>query len=84
MRDALIAAAHGYKLAGFLGVLVVCGTATALAAWLVRRYSPHASGSGIPHVEAVLNGALKPVPIGLVPVNSSEASSPLVPASTRP
>ena len=68
MRDALIAAAHGYKLAGFLGVLVVCGTATALAAWLVRRYSPHASGSGIPHVEAVLNGALKPVPIGLVPV----------------
>ena len=25
-----------------------------LAAWLVRRFAPHASGSGIPHVEAVL------------------------------
>jgi CIC family chloride channel protein len=68
MRDALIAAAHGYKFAGFLLVLVVCATTTALAAWLVRRYSPHASGSGIPHVEAVLNGTLKPAPIRLIPV----------------
>ena len=68
MRDALIAAAHGYGLAGFLLVLAVCGVATALAAWLVRRYAPHASGSGIPHVEAVLNGSLEPAPIGLAPV----------------
>ncbi len=68
MRDALIATAHGYKFAGFLLVLVVCAAATALAAWLVRRYSPYASGSGIPHVEAVLNGTLQPAPISLVPV----------------
>jgi chloride channel protein, CIC family len=68
MRAALIAAAHGYGLAGFLLVLLVCGAATALAAWLVRRYSPRASGSGIPHVEAVLNGSLEPAPVGLVPV----------------
>jgi chloride channel protein, CIC family len=68
MRDALIAAAHGYEFAGFPLVLVVCATATAVAAWLVRRYSPHASGSGIPHVEAVLNGILKPAPIRLIPV----------------
>jgi CIC family chloride channel protein len=68
MRDALIAAALGYGLAGFLLVLVVCGVATALAAWLVRRYAPHASGSGIPHIEAVLNGSVEPAPIGLVPV----------------
>ena len=68
MRDALIAAADGYGLAGFLLVLVVCGVATALAAWLVRRYAPHASGSGIPHIEAVLNGSVEPAPIGLVPV----------------
>jgi chloride channel protein, CIC family len=67
-RDALIAAAHGYGLAGFLLVLVACGAATALAAWLVRRYAPHASGSGIPHVEAVLNGNLGPAPIGLAAV----------------
>jgi CIC family chloride channel protein len=68
MRGALIAAAHGYGVAGLLLVLVTCGAATALAAWLVRRYAPHASGSGIPHVEAVLNGSLEPAPIGLAPV----------------
>ena len=33
---------------------VTAGLAAAVAAWMVRRYSPHASGSGIPHVEAVL------------------------------
>ena len=33
-------------------VIAACAAATAVAAWLVRRYSPHASGSGIPHVEA--------------------------------
>jgi chloride channel protein, CIC family len=68
MRGALIAVAHGYGLAGLLLVLLMCGAATALAAWLVRRYAPHASGSGIPHVEAVLNGSLEPAPIGLAPV----------------
>ena len=68
MRDALIAAAHGYQLAGYLLVLAVCATATTLAAWLVRRYAPYASGSGIPHVEAVLRGTLKPAPMRLVPV----------------
>ena len=68
MRGALIGLAHGYGFAGLPLVLVVCGAATALAAWLVRRYAPHASGSGIPHVEAVLNGSLEPAPIGLAPV----------------
>jgi CIC family chloride channel protein len=68
MRNALIATADGFGLAGFVLVVMVCGAATALAAWLVRRYSPRASGSGIPHVEAVLNRILEPAPIGLVPV----------------
>jgi CIC family chloride channel protein len=35
---------------------------------LVRRYSPYASGSGIPHVEAVLHGELPPAPYRLIPV----------------
>src|SRR5262249_61822002 len=30
--------------------------------------SPYASGSGIPHVEAVLSGQLPPAPVSLVPV----------------
>ena len=68
LRGALVTAAHGYAFAGFLLVLLACGAATALAAWLVRRFSPDASGSGIPHVEAVLNGIVEPAPVGLVPV----------------
>jgi chloride channel protein, CIC family len=67
-RDALIAWAHGREAIGFLFIVASCAAATALAAWLVRRYSPHASGSGIPHVEAVLRGDLSPAPFRLIPV----------------
>ena len=55
-RDALIAWAHGQALVGFCRRRGL-RAAAALAAWLVRRFSPHASGSGIPHVEAVLRRA---------------------------
>lgn len=67
-RDALVDWALGQAVAGFLLVVLACAGATALAAWLVRRYSPHASGSGIPHVEAVLHRELPPASFGLVPV----------------
>jgi chloride channel protein, CIC family len=68
LRDALITWAHGGRLAGLLLVTVVCAAATAVAAWLVRRYSPEASGSGIPHVEAVLSGEVPQAPYRLIPV----------------
>jgi chloride channel protein, CIC family len=68
LRNALIEWAHGQEAVGFLVVLAVCAGATAIAAWLVRRYSPHAAGSGIPHVEAVLRGELPPIPFRLIPV----------------
>src|SRR5215472_13264391 len=53
---------------GFFLVLILCAAATALAAWLVRRFSPQASGSGIPHVEAVIRGELPQAPFWLIPV----------------
>ena len=56
IRNALITWAHGYSLLGLAIVVALAAAATALAAWLVRRFSPEASGSGIPHVEAVLHG----------------------------
>jgi chloride channel protein, CIC family len=68
LRDLLIVWAHGQGLVGFLLVTVGCAVAVAAAAWLVRRFSPHASGSGIPHVEAVLQTALPPAPFSLMPV----------------
>jgi CIC family chloride channel protein len=49
-------------------VSAACAAAIAVAAWLVRRFSTHASGSGIPHVEAVLKQELPPAPLSLVPV----------------
>src|SRR5437763_4730786 len=66
LRDALIAWAQGEKLAGFLFVVVTCAAAALIAAWLVRRFSPHASGSGIPQVEAVLNEEIPQAPFQLI------------------
>jgi CIC family chloride channel protein len=68
LRDALITRAHDAKFVGFLLVTAGCAGAVTIAAWLVRRFSPPASGSGIPHVEAVLNGELPPAPLRLIPV----------------
>src|SRR5271154_1946257 len=67
-RDALIVWTHGQKAAGFLLLVAACASATAIAAWLVRRYSPVASGSGIPNVEAVLEGRLPQASFRLIPV----------------
>lgn len=61
-RSSAIVWAHGGKFAGFLLVVGGCAAAVALAAWLVRRFSPYASGSGIPQVEAVLRDELLPPP----------------------
>jgi CIC family chloride channel protein len=68
IRNAFIAWAHGQAALGFLCVLMGCAAASAVAAGLVRRYSPQAHGSGIPHVEAVLRGELPPAPFLLIPV----------------
>jgi len=67
-RDALIAGAHDANLAGLLFVASACAAAAAVAAWLVRGFAPAASGSGIPHVEAVLEGEVPPAPPRLIPV----------------
>jgi CIC family chloride channel protein len=67
-RNALVDWAQDENLPGFLLVTLTCAAATAVAAWLVRRFAPQASGSGIPHVERVLNEGLPPSPIRLIPV----------------
>jgi chloride channel protein, CIC family len=56
VRNELIFWAHGRRTAGFLLLITFCASATVIAAWLVHRYSPRASGSGVPDVEAVLEG----------------------------
>ncbi len=68
LRDALVAWGHGYDAAGFLVVVAATGACTAAAAFLVRRFSTEASGSGIPHVEAVVKGDVGPASVVLLPV----------------
>ncbi|MFZ0840776.1 MAG: chloride channel protein, partial [Xanthobacteraceae bacterium] len=68
LRDQWIAWARTGSFAGLLIVIGGTAAAVALAAWMVRRIEPHASGSGIPHVEAVLRGDLPPAPARLMVV----------------
>jgi CIC family chloride channel protein len=65
-REVAIAWSHDRGLTGFLMVTAGAGSAVAAAAWLVRRFSPYASGSGIPQVEAALDGRLPPAPPHLI------------------
>jgi chloride channel protein, CIC family len=67
-RNAFIAWAHAGHDAAVILVVLATTSAAALAAWLVARFAPMASGSGIPHVEAVLHGRLPPAPLILIPI----------------
>ncbi|MFM7817862.1 MAG: ClC family H(+)/Cl(-) exchange transporter [Verrucomicrobiota bacterium] len=58
---------EGFPIGGVLLVLGA-GVAVGFAAWGVQRLSPHASGSGIPQVEAELEGTLPPPSLMLIPV----------------
>lgn len=57
---------HGFPAGLFL--IVIASLTAFLAALMVRRLAPLASGSGIPHVEAVLAGSTTPASAGLIPV----------------
>jgi chloride channel protein, CIC family len=61
-RDASITWAHGLGVVGFMCITAGGAAAVATAAWLVRRFSPYAAGSGIPQVEAMLSDELEPPP----------------------
>ena len=66
-RNVLIERMHADSFVGLFFVIAICAAATGVAAWLVRRYSPQASGSGIPQVETVLSEVL---PQELIPVKA--------------
>ena len=55
LRGSLFKAAHGMHAAGWAVPLVFSSMLALLAAYLVARFAPEASGSGIPHLEAVLH-----------------------------
>jgi CIC family chloride channel protein len=53
---------------GWLVLIAATGLAAAIAAWIVARFAPAASGSGIPHVVAVLRGELAQAPGRVIPI----------------
>ncbi|WOD15933.1 H(+)/Cl(-) exchange transporter ClcA [Paraburkholderia kirstenboschensis] len=67
-RTLFLAWAQGGSVIGLLMVVLATAGSTAFAVWLVRRFAPQASGSGIPHVEAVLHGEQPPAHFVLIPV----------------
>ena len=68
LRESVVAQTSDHTILGPLLMMAVAALAAGVAAWLVRRISPDAAGSGIPHVEAVLDGALAPASARLIPV----------------
>jgi len=68
LREAFVGWAHAHGSGGFWLLVLACAAAAAAAAALVRRISPQAAGSGIPHVEAVLNGQLPEARFRIIPV----------------
>lgn len=67
LRDSLAGWAHG-SWWGLVVVVAICTAAAALAAALVHRVEPHAEGSGIPRVEAVAEGRVRPDRFRILPV----------------
>ena len=60
--------AHQWPVLGLVLVCAAVASMAAFAAWLVRRSGQPAAGSGIPHVEAVIEGELPAAPLLLLPI----------------
>jgi CIC family chloride channel protein len=54
LRATLFTQAHQFPAFGWVLTILFSAFGAGVSVWLVRRFSPEASGSGIPHLEAVL------------------------------
>ena len=68
LRNYLVDGAQESTFLGFLAIVAICALCTALAAALVQHLEPHAEGSGIPRVEAVVAGKIPPGSPKILPV----------------
>ncbi len=59
---------HHHGLAGFVVLIALTGMLVAAAVWMVHRIEPHAEGSGIPRVEAVVEGRAEAGRLRILPV----------------
>jgi CIC family chloride channel protein len=67
LRTSMAGWAHSHWW-GLVVVVLVCAVTTAVAAALVHRIEPHAEGSGIPRVEAIADGRVRPDRFRVLPV----------------
>ncbi|GAA4400995.1 ClC family H(+)/Cl(-) exchange transporter [Tsukamurella soli] len=67
-RTDFVGWSHGHSAWGCAAFVLSCAAATAAAALLVHRAEPHAEGSGIPRVEAVVEGRAAPGRLRILPV----------------
>jgi len=67
-RNAVIFWGHEPNVARMFVVVAACAAGAGLAAWMVRRFSPSAAGSGIPNVEAALEAEQHDAPYRVIPV----------------
>ncbi|EEH63436.1 chloride transporter, ClC family [Gleimia coleocanis DSM 15436] len=68
LRFGLIDLLDGQAVLGFILFIAVTTILTGLSALLVAKVSPDAEGSGIPRVEAIVNGHLEPGRSRILPV----------------
>ncbi|MEX0427954.1 chloride channel protein [Nocardioides sp. DS6] len=68
LRGDLIGWAHDRSVLGFAVLLLVVAATTTAAALMVHRMEPHAEGSGIPRVEAIVEGRADPGRARILPV----------------
>ena len=67
-RESLLGWAHHYPDVGWLAPVLLAAGAAFVARWLVRRYAPEASGSGVQRVEAILRGGAGRLNPAVLPV----------------
>ena len=68
LRSAVVAWALNAPWLGWLAPVGLTAAAAFVARGLVRRFAPEASGSGVQHVEAVVQGEARPVRARVLPV----------------
>ena len=68
LRGAVVAWALKAPWLGWIAPVGLTAAAAFVARWLVRRFAPEASGSGVQHVEAVVQGEARPVRARVLPV----------------
>jgi CIC family chloride channel protein len=68
LRDSVVSWSWSAPWIGWLAPVGLAAAAAFVARWLVRRFAPEASGSGVQHVEAVIRGDAHAISIAVLPV----------------